>query len=83
MAPFNGFGKRAPSDKPPVLTSAETAQLQRTAAEAATARLAGGAHGGSANGGPNGSDAPVESPTPPAEPGWSGPLRRSDDEGRR
>ena len=45
MSPFNGFGKRAPSDKPPVMTAAETAELQRKASEEATARLAGNTNG--------------------------------------
>jgi cell division protease FtsH len=31
LAPYNGFGKRAPSDKPPVLTPAEIAKLQEQA----------------------------------------------------
>ena len=38
MAPYNGFGKRRPSDKPPVMTPAELAalraQVQRDGAEA-------------------------------------------------
>jgi cell division protease FtsH len=40
MAPYNGFGKRTPSQRPPVLTPAESAALN------------GSAHGshGSANG---------------------------------
>src|SRR5215468_9477136 len=31
MAPFNGFGKRRPSDRPPVLTPAEKGALKATA----------------------------------------------------
>jgi cell division protease FtsH len=32
LAPYNGFGKRTPSDKPPVLTPTEIAELQQQAA---------------------------------------------------
>jgi cell division protease FtsH len=31
LSPYNGFGKRAPSDKPPVMTPAEIASLQKQA----------------------------------------------------
>ncbi len=34
MAPYNGFGKRAPSDKPPIMTPTELANLQKQAGEA-------------------------------------------------
>jgi cell division protease FtsH len=61
MSPFNGFGKRAPSDKPPVMTPAEIAELQRKAADEATARLAsttnGYANGGGAHSAPDDDDA--------------------------
>jgi cell division protease FtsH len=32
MAPFNGFGKRRPSDRPPVLTPSERDSIKATAA---------------------------------------------------
>ena len=32
MAPFNGFGKRRPSDRPPVLTPSERDRLKATVA---------------------------------------------------
>jgi cell division protease FtsH len=31
LSPYNGFGKRAPSDKPPVMTPTELEQLQKQA----------------------------------------------------
>ncbi|MFG1920551.1 ATP-dependent zinc metalloprotease FtsH [Cryptosporangium sp. NPDC048952] len=79
MSPFNGFGKRAPSDKPPVMTAAEVAELQKKAADEATARLANGANGLRTNGGAHaapendqpgvtinpGSDASVQAPGDP------------------
>ncbi len=33
MAPYNGFGKRTPSDVPPILTPAELSKLQRSSGE--------------------------------------------------
>jgi cell division protease FtsH len=42
MAPFNGFGKRSPSDQPPVLTPAEIVSLHKqAAAEGASAHANG------------------------------------------
>ena len=46
MAPFNGFGKRRPSDRPPVLTPAEIEGAQgqrrgRTACRLQSERLVG------------------------------------------
>ncbi len=66
MAPFNGFGKRAPSDRPPIMTPTELADLQKNAADEATKRLSGNGHhgptdGGTNGGGRNGSD-PVDEP---------------------
>jgi cell division protease FtsH len=47
MAPFNGFGKRLPSDAPPVLTPAEKDKLKAQAAADGQIAVGGG---GSANG---------------------------------
>ncbi|SHN01355.1 membrane protease FtsH catalytic subunit [Cryptosporangium aurantiacum] len=78
MSPFNGFGKRAPSDKPPVMTAAEIAELKKKAEDEATARLASGPHSLRSNGGAHaapddephvvinpGSDAAVPAPGDP------------------
>ncbi|GAA0263087.1 ATP-dependent zinc metalloprotease FtsH [Cryptosporangium japonicum] len=67
MSPFNGFGKRAPSDKPPVMTAAEVAELQKKAADEATARLANGSNGLRANGGAHA--APDDEPGVTISPG--------------
>jgi cell division protease FtsH len=44
LAPYNGFGKRTPSDKPPVMTPAEIAKLQEASVGATPG--ANGFHGG-------------------------------------
>ena len=36
LAPYNGFGKRTPSDQPPVLTPAEAGRAERRLAATAT-----------------------------------------------
>ncbi|BCJ32643.1 ATP-dependent zinc metalloprotease FtsH [Actinocatenispora thailandica] len=43
LAPYNGFGKRRPSDKPPVLTPAEVVALKSQAEADGAAALAGSA----------------------------------------
>ncbi|WP_130509535.1 ATP-dependent zinc metalloprotease FtsH [Krasilnikovia cinnamomea] len=48
MAPFNGFGKRLPSEAPPVVTPAEREKL-KAQAEADGQAAVGGSAGGSAN----------------------------------
>jgi cell division protease FtsH len=49
MAPFNGFGKRLPSEAPPVLTPAERDKL-KAQAEADGQMAVGGGTGASGNG---------------------------------
>jgi cell division protease FtsH len=44
LAPYNGFGKRTPSDKPPVLTPTEIAELQKQATVSAGQVTANGHH---------------------------------------
>jgi cell division protease FtsH len=44
LAPYNGFGKRTPSDKPPVLTPTEIATLQQQASVTAGQVSANGYH---------------------------------------
>jgi cell division protease FtsH len=44
LAPYNGFGKRTPSDKPPVLTPAEIEKLQQQATVSAGQVRANGYH---------------------------------------
>jgi cell division protease FtsH len=45
MAPFNGFGKRLPSEAPPVLTPAERDKLKAQAEADGQAAVGGGANG--------------------------------------
>ncbi len=45
MAPYNGFGKRQPSDQPPVLTSAEKDKLKAQAEADGVEALSGGSDG--------------------------------------
>ena len=45
MAPYNGFGKRQPSDQPPVLTSAEKDNLKAQAEADGVEALSGGSDG--------------------------------------
>jgi cell division protease FtsH len=45
MAPYNGFGKRQPSDQPPVLTSAEKDKLKAQAEADGVEALSGGSEG--------------------------------------
>jgi cell division protease FtsH len=56
MAPYNGFGKRQPSDQPPVLTPAEKDELKRNAEKDGVLAQTGSApmigRGPSANGAP-------------------------------
>jgi cell division protease FtsH len=55
MAPFNGFGKRRPSDRPPVLTPAEAGALKASAeADGARAQVNGAPTGGATAGQPGG-----------------------------
>ncbi len=75
LAPYNGFGKRRPSDKPPVLTPAEAVKLKEQAEADGAAALAGKntQHAGSmnANGTPRAeADAPQD--TPPSQQAESG-----------
>ena len=49
MAPFNGFGKRLPSEAPPVLTPAERDKLKAQAEADGQIAVSGGA-GASGNG---------------------------------
>jgi cell division protease FtsH len=49
LAPFNGFGKRQPSDQPPVLTPTEAERLKATAAADGAQAHAGSPAGGSAS----------------------------------
>jgi cell division protease FtsH len=63
MAPYNGFGKRQPSDQPPVLTPAEMESLKAQAqADGAEARAGSGGNGPVGNG-PAG-NGPVPGGTP-------------------
>jgi cell division protease FtsH len=58
MAPFNGFGKRLPSEAPPVLTPAERDKLKAQAeadGQIAVGGPAGPNSGGNANGTAEGS----------------------------
>jgi cell division protease FtsH len=77
MAPFNGFGKRRPSDRPPVLTPAEKGALKATAeadgvraqangAQTQTTPAASGASDPGYGSGPGLGDADSTSDTP----GW-------------
>ncbi len=45
MAPYNGFGKRQPSDQPPVLTTAEKDKLKAQAEADGVEALSGGSDG--------------------------------------
>ena len=45
MAPYNGFGKRQPSDQPPVLTTAEKDSLKAQAEADGVQALSGGSDG--------------------------------------
>ena len=45
MAPYNGFGKRQPSDQPPVLTAAEKDSLKTQAEADGVEALSGGGSG--------------------------------------
>ena len=45
MAPYNGFGKRQPSDQPPVLTAAEKDNLKAQAEADGVQALSGGSDG--------------------------------------
>ncbi len=49
MAPFNGFGKRQPSDAPPVLTPAEKDKLKAQAEADGQVAVGGGNQNGAAN----------------------------------
>jgi cell division protease FtsH len=53
MAPFNGFGKRLPSEAPPVLTPAERDKL-KAQAEADGQIAVGGGTGSTSGAGANG-----------------------------
>ncbi|HLT11885.1 MAG TPA: ATP-dependent zinc metalloprotease FtsH [Micromonosporaceae bacterium] len=54
MAPFNGFGKRQPSDRPPVLTPAEKASLKASAESDGAEALTGSTTPGESNAGRDG-----------------------------
>ena len=57
MAPFNGFGKRQPSDRPPVLTPSEKDTLKASAeADGVRAQNGTGAEGHGAGVGTSGGD---------------------------
>jgi len=60
LAPYNGFGKRTPSDKPPVTTPAEVEALQRQVHKS-------GAHAYQGNGNGRGAALPVP-PAPHEDP---------------
>ena len=47
MAPYNGFGKRQPSDQPPVLTPTEKDKLKAQAESDGVEALSGGGSDGS------------------------------------
>ncbi|HEY0486665.1 MAG TPA: ATP-dependent zinc metalloprotease FtsH [Mycobacteriales bacterium] len=66
LSPYNGFGKRAPSDKPPIMTPAELETLRRQAA----------VEGASTNGNGNGVVVGPDTPTQPLPvvPGPNDPL---------
>jgi cell division protease FtsH len=57
MAPFNGFGKRMPSEAPPVLTPTEREKLKAQAEADGQVAVGGGSistNQGSSNGTPEG-----------------------------
>ena len=85
MAPFNGFGKRQPSDRPPVLTPAEKDALKahrRGRRRRAQNGADGDGHG--ADVGTAGGDAAVEArPATSRAERPSAPTRRLDDRRRR
>jgi cell division protease FtsH len=57
MAPFNGFGKRMPSEAPPVLTPSERDKLKAQAEADGQVAVGGGpipTNPGSSNGNPEG-----------------------------
>jgi cell division protease FtsH len=51
MAPFNGFGKRQPSDRPPVLTPSEESSLASVSTEYSNGASSGSSGGEAAVGG--------------------------------